>query len=309
MVDVAATGRRGAIAANAALALMVLLWGSSFPVVEELLKTWDVLSATVGRQLVAAAMLIALIAVKERRFPLRASLPWGRLIVLGAVGLGLSSTLMTMAVFYGGGLSTAMMSAASPIVAALTARAVFGMALYRGIVVGTLLAVTGGLVVIIGGRGGTAEFHGGELLVLLATVTWTWYSQAAQRWLSGYSQLHISGLTVGTGSVALLAVAALAGATGVVEIRNAPSPHALALVVYLGVAPLGIGVWLWHAGVSRVGVTIASIYGNFVPLSAVLVALVAFGALPTAYHLVGGAIIVAGVVYAQRKTRAGRAAR
>lgn len=304
MVDTVSSARRETLLANGALAIMVVLWGSSFPVIDALVQTWDVLSATVSRQIVAATMLLGLIAIRERRFPLRRSQPWRKLFILGTFGLALSSALMTTAISTGGVVATAMMSAASPIVAALTARLVFNMPLYGGIVTGTLLAMAGGLVIVVMGNGGTAEFRGGEGLVILATVSWTWYSQAAQRWLAGYSQLHITGLTVMTGSVALVVLATLAHVTGLYETRFDLTPASLAMVLYLGVIPIGIGAWLWMFAVSHLGVTVASIYHNFVPVSAVLVAMVAFGAVPTVYHLVGGGVILAGVVYSQIRSHA-----
>ena len=304
MVDTVSSARRETLLANGSLAIMVVLWGSSFPVIDALVQTWDVLSATVSRQIVAATMLLGLIAIRERRFPLRRSQPWRKLFILGTFGLALSSALMTTAISTGGVVATAMMSAASPIVAALTARLVFNMPLYGGIVTGTLLAMAGGLVIVVMGNGGTAEFRGGEGLVILATVSWTWYSQAAQRWLAGYSQLHITGLTVMTGSVALVVLATLAHVTGLYETRFDLTPASLAMVLYLGVIPIGIGAWLWMFAVSHLGVTVASIYHNFVPVSAVLVAMVAFGAVPTVYHLVGGVIILAGVVYSQIRSHA-----
>jgi drug/metabolite transporter (DMT)-like permease len=306
MVDTTTTARRETLVANGALAVMVVLSGSSFPVIDALVQTWDVLSATASRQIVAATMLLGIIAIRERRFPLRRSQPWRRLFILGTFGLALSSVLMTAAISTGGVVATAMMSAASPIVAALTARLVFGMPLYGGIVAGTLLAMAGGLVIVVMGNGGVAEFRGGEGLVILATVSWTWYSQAAQRWLAGYSQLHITGLTVMTGSVALVVVATVAHVTGLYETRFDPTPESLAMVLYLGVIPIGIGAWLWMFAVSRLGVTVASLYHNFVPVSAVLVAMVAFGAVPTVYHLIGGVIILAGVVYSQVKSHAAK---
>jgi len=304
MVDTVSSARRETLLANGALAIMVVLWGSSFPVIDALVQTWDVLSATVSRQIVAATMLLGLIAIRERRFPLRRSQPWRKLFILGTFGLALSSALMTTAISTGGVVATAMMSAASPIVAALTARLVFNMPLYGGIVTGTLLAMAGGLVIVVMGNGGTAEFRGGEGLVILATVSWTWYSQAAQRWLAGYSQLHITGLTVMTGSMALVVLATLAHVTGLYETRFDLTPASLAMVLYLGVIPIGIGAWLWMFAVSHLGVTVASTYHNFVPVSAVLVAMVAFGAVPTVYHLVGGVIILAGVVYSQIRSHA-----
>lgn len=309
MVDTTTTARRETLLANGALAVTVVLWGSSFPVIAALVQTWDVLSATASRQIVTATMLLGIIAIRERRFPLRASQPWRKLFILGTFGLAMSSALMTAAISTGGVVATAMMSAASPIVAALTARVVFAMPLYGGIVVGTLLAMAGGLVIVVMGNGGVANgdlgaFRGGEGLVILATVSWTWYSQAAQRWLAGYSQLHITGLTVMTGSVALVVLATVAHVTGLYETRFDPTPASLAMVLYLGVIPIGIGAWLWMFAVSRLGVTVASIYQNFVPVSAVLVAMEAFGTVPTVYHLIGGVIILAGVVYFQVRSHA-----
>jgi drug/metabolite transporter (DMT)-like permease len=50
--------------------------------------------------------------------------------------------------------------------------------------------------------------------------------------------------------------------------------------------------------VQRIGIAVSAIYRNMVPVVVVLIA-VAFGRYPTALHLVGGALIVAGVLYAQ----------
>ncbi|MEE2980186.1 MAG: EamA family transporter [Pseudomonadota bacterium] len=97
MVDTVSSARRETLLANGALAIMVVLWGSSFPVIDALVQTWDVLSATVSRQIVAATMLLGLIAIRERRFPLRRSQPWRKLFILGTFGLALSSALMTTA--------------------------------------------------------------------------------------------------------------------------------------------------------------------------------------------------------------------
>ncbi|MFP6741686.1 MAG: DMT family transporter [Alphaproteobacteria bacterium] len=122
--------------------------------------------------------------------------------------------------------------------------------------------------------------------------------------MAGYSQLHITGLTVGTGGVALVILATVLNVTGIYETRFDLTPATVAMVLYLGIIPIGIGAWLWMFAVSRLGVTVASIYHNFVPVTAVLVAMMAFGATPTIYHLIGGVIILAGVVYSQVKSYA-----
>ena len=72
----------------------------------------------------------------------------------------------------------------------------------------------------------------------------------------------------------------------------------MVLVGYTGLVSNGIGNLLWFFGCSRVGVPVASLFQNLMPIAAVLVSLL-FGREPTWAQIVGGAIILAGVLYAQ----------
>ena len=164
-----------------------------------------------------------------------------------------------------------------------------------------MLAVGGGLVVVFG-SGDAVDFKGGELLVMLSTVTWTWYSIGAQRWLIGLTQLQIAALTMAPGATALVTTAVIVSSTGLAELSLDFSPPTLALLIYLGALPIGVGNWLWHHGVSRVGIHVATMYINMIPIAAVLVS-IAFGSFPGPHHLIGGIIIVAGVSYTQLVVR------
>jgi drug/metabolite transporter (DMT)-like permease len=81
----------------------------------------------------------------------------------------------------------------------------------------------------------------------------------------------------------------------------------VAILIYMGAVSVALGNFLWHYGVSRVGVIIASMYGNLIPIIAVLMTLIWFGTAPTQGQVLGGLMIIAGVLYAQ--FRALRAAR
>src|SRR5690606_26631242 len=161
------------------------------------------------------------VLVAERRLPFRRDLPWLRLLLLGSIGFVLSSICMSLSVLWSSGVAAAIVAATNPISAAITARLLFGMGLGRGIVLGTVLAGAGSLVAILGAGaafGDVSGFRGGELLVIAANVAWTWFSVAAQRWLRGASQLHISLLTTVPGALCMILVTLAAGAAGVVEI-------------------------------------------------------------------------------------------
>jgi drug/metabolite transporter (DMT)-like permease len=288
---------RSAVAANLGLLLMVVIWGAMFPAIERILQTWDVISATAGRHTLAVVALLLVMSIRERGAPLRRSMPWGRLLLLGFVGMSLTSLMMTLSIELSSGVSAAIASATNPISSAVTARLLHRVPLLPGIVLGAALSTAGALVAIIGGAGAAVTLGGGELLVIAANVLWTWYSMMAQRWLAGYSQLHIAGLTAVTGVAGLYAVIAVAGATGLAAFRVDLSPEPLLLLLVAG-ASVAIGNSLWHYGVSRVGVTLAAMYGNLIPVVAAAIAMWA-GTPPTAAQLLGAAIIIAGVLYAQ----------
>jgi drug/metabolite transporter (DMT)-like permease len=78
----------------------------------------------------------------------------------------------------------------------------------------------------------------------------------------------------------------------------ATDPASLLLVAYTGLVSNGIGNLLWFYGCSRVGVPVASLFQNLMPIAAVLVSLL-FGREPTWAQIAGGVVILAGVLHAQ----------
>jgi drug/metabolite transporter (DMT)-like permease len=297
---------RDVVLANLGFAAAVMMWGSFFPVIELILRRWDVISATVGRYTLAALALFAVLIIRERAFPLTRHLPWRRLMILGLVGMTATSFMTTLAIFFSSGVSAAIVSASNPITSAITARLLIRLPLAPGIAVGTILSTVGGLIAVFGAGGGAADFRGGEILIVIQNLAWTWYSIMAQRWLAGYSQLHITALTTLTGLIGLYGILGLSAATGIIELRAEFSAETILLFCYVGVLSVATGNFLWHFGVSRIGVTIGAMYNNLIPVAAVLVTIWA-GAPPTLAQLIGGALIIAGVFHAQYRAMGRRA--
>jgi drug/metabolite transporter (DMT)-like permease len=76
------------------------------------------------------------------------------------------------------------------------------------------------------------------------------------------------------------------------------SPEPVLLLIFAGAVSVAVGNSLWHFGVSRVGVTIAAMYSNLIPIVAVMISFWV-GTKPTTAQLVGAAVIIAGVLCAQ----------
>jgi drug/metabolite transporter (DMT)-like permease len=283
--------------ANLGMLLTVCVWGAFFPVLERLLLSWDVYSATLGRQLFGTVALAVLLANPADR-PCRAWSPWRRILLLGFMGVTLGSLPTSIGVQYSSG-SSAIISTTNPVTAALTAAVLYREPLGRAIILGTILSVAGGLVSVLGGEAvGRAHFQGGEILIILANVTWTWMSMAAQRWLSGYSQLEITTYTIAAGTFWLLLFLPFVAFSGIVRLHVDLGIESILLMLYAGIFPNALGNFFWHYAVSRIGVVTASMYNNLLPAAAVGATLLLGGSF-TWPQLAGGAVILVGVFLAQ----------
>lgn len=294
-----ATSFREVALANLGLLLVVITWGAFFPILELLLSYWDFYSATVARQICGAIVLSCCVFLLSGRERLPTPMPWARILILGGVGVSIGSLMTSAGVLLSTGLSAAIISTTNPIGSALTAAAVYREPLGRGLVIATLLSVAGGLISVAGGQSlGSAHFEGGEILIVLANVLWTWMSIAAQRWLRGFSQLQIAAVTVASGALWLIIAMPFFVASGLVSIRVEWSILPLSLIAFAGIVPIAIGNVCWHYGVSRVGVVVASMYNNLLPAAA-LATTVLLGGSFTWYQVLGSLVIIAGVLGVQ----------
>ena len=69
-------------------------------------------------------------------------------------------------------------------------------------------------------------------------------------------------------------------------------------MAFAGALPIALGNFFWHYGVSRIGVVVASMFNNLLPVAAVAVT-VLMGGRFTWWQLLGAAVILVGVFSAQ----------
>lgn len=294
-----ATPRLSASAsANTSLGVTVVLWASYYPVVEHLLAGWDPITLSCARTVIAAFLLAALLVVREGWAALAAPLPWGRLLLLGFCGFAIFMVLTPVGIARAGAAPAALILAMNPALAAVLGRLLYGERIRPETRVAIVFGVTGGALVVVGGDGSLTTPGGGELLVLIANLAWIWYSLAVQRWFPGSTPLRVTALTGLGGAASLIVLTGFTTATDLVPGRLDASAGSLTLVTYSAMSAAGLGWLFWNYGVGRLGIAVASLYGNLVPVAAVVLA-VAFGGAVNPVQLGGGAVILAGVLYAQ----------
>lgn len=296
-----AAAPRGEIAASAGLLFTAIAWGTMVPVTAVLLQDLPPFVIAAGRYSLAAVVLAVLVAARERAPVLSSGLPWGRILLLGGGGIGSFATCYTFGIGYSGPIAAAAILAVQPVAAALMEWVATRRPIGGRMLVAVALAVLGGLLVAFGGKDAQAPAaHGGEVLLVVALFSWTWYSMKAQAWLAplGIGQLRITLVSSGAAGLVLWLVYAVTAGLGLQPLPAVPALAHLGMLLWLAIGPTAIAIFTWNYGTGRLGITTASLFLNLSPVFAALLGM-ALGAEPSRAELAGGAIAIAGVLLLQ----------
>jgi drug/metabolite transporter (DMT)-like permease len=297
----------GRWAGTAVLLLLAMLWGTMVPTISHLLKTWDPLFLAALRYLGGGPALLPVLWLMGRgaKQVVAPAVPFWRIALLGAIGIGGYAGLFTLGVAHANPVTAAILTAAGPAVATVTDRLIFGRPVNPHMLPGLILAICGCVVATVDFHraGNPFDLRGGEILILAAVACWSWYSSGAQRWLKGWSQLKISCVTMTVGGVALTILYLIMAALGSIPFPP-PAPGSgedYAILIWLVLVLVSIGVVMWNIGVNRSGVVTASLYLNLTPIVAILI-LSLGGTLPNIQQVIGGGMVIAGILWAELAT-------
>ena len=295
--------------ASLVLLLAALIWGSMIPVLAALAEHYDNWLLSWSRYILGLPVLWLAVLLSDKPAAPPRPLDWGRLLKLGTA-MTAFSVLYTFGVAHAHPATSAIVLMCGPIWATLLARAMLGSTTPPGFGVTLLLVVAGGIVVVLGTPGraaGSFGLEGGEGLLVIAQLCWSWYSIRAQQWLADRGQIALSALTSTVASVLLGVVCAIVWALGgLVWPTRPPTPIEWGMVAWIGVLGVAVAVLLWNTGVSLVGVPVASLFANSAPIFAIGLAAL-MGREPSWLQVAGGFIVLAGIAQLQiRQTRAAR---
>ena len=287
-----------------------LIWGGQLPIAKGAFVALDGYSMTVVRYVVAGSAFALLLWWQEGR---RAFGLDGRarpILLAGTIGLGASALMLFIGLSLTRPEVAVIILALQPAMAALAEWIVdrrrppgFTIACIVIAFVGVALVVTRGV-----GLGQLASLHGAELLgdalVLLAAIAWVGYAVVTSR-MAGWSSLRVSTLTTLPALVVILVVWFVAWKLGAVRIDAAALPAVTWRLAYVSLIGVVLGMFLWNAGLQRIGSVDAMLLLNLMPV--VTFAIRAFeGARFEAAELAGGAIVVGALVANNLLLRRGR---
>jgi drug/metabolite transporter (DMT)-like permease len=284
----------------ALLAGVLIVWAANFPLGKLALTQVSPLLLTAGRTLLATPFLILLARASR---PLERPLvrrDYVAFAVLGLTGLVLNTTTWYWGLKWTTALNAGILGAASPMFVAFGAVLFLGERLRRRTWAGIVLTVSA--VVFTVAKGSVAvllEFsvNRGDLIILLSQTAWVGYSLYSR---AAASTLPPIWVMAGANAVGALVLVPL---SWVVD-GGWPSPWRAPvgwLVILYGAVPITIAHLWYYQIIRRLGPARTAAFMNLMPFVVIAMSWAVLGEAVYAYHLLGAALVIAGVVLATRR--------
>ena len=281
---------------DAALLLMVLIWGSNFSVVKVALRDFPEIPFNAMRLVVGSLVYMGALwwhRDSERQQEPLTRTDWRHLIFLGAVG-----TFLYQLCFVGGVQRTSVANGSlivgiSPIVIALLSAWAGHERIRPARWIGVFLAL-GGLYLIVG-RGAelSSQTLYGDALMMCGVLCWAVYSVASQPILKRHSALTVIGLTFSIGAafyvVTMIPI--------LIEVNWASiSVQSWGLMLASALLALNLSYYIWYTGLKKLGGSRTSVYSYLTPVVAMVVAAIWLSEPVSANQVAGAGAVFAGLL-------------
>ena len=277
------------------LLMTAIFWGGTFISGRMLADSVPPFSAAFFRFLFAVVCLYVLVVRREGQIP-----KLKRQQILPVVLLGLTGVLAYNVFFFSGlKLITAgrasIIIANNPILISVLSALFFKETLSPTKIIGILISVTGAVTAISGGDP-LALFTGGmgigDMFIFGCVLSWSAYTLIGKRVMRDLSPLAAVAHSAAVGMLALLIPACMEGMPAAVPGYSLADWGNLA---YLGLFGTVLGFVWYYEGIREIGPSRASLFINFVPISAICLAHIILKEPLTVSLLVGGILVITGV--------------
>ena len=246
-----------------------------------------------------ASLLFAILL--RRRPPEERRLGRDRWLLLGMAitGVALFTPTLYLGLRFTTAVNATLITGLGPLITGVMAALLIQESMSRRQLGGAIAGLVGVAILISGGSitfWRTMGVNVGDLISLVAVTLWALYSVMGRRVMRHRSALSATAFSAFLSLPFLLPAAAWE--TQVLPMNL--GPHLLPFVVYIAIAPGVIGFVSWNEGVRRLGSSGAMIFMNTLPLYGALFGYLLLNEPIGPAHLVGGALIIGGGVWAAR---------
>lgn len=284
--------------AVAGMLCTVLFWGTQLPLSQHVLQSIDQYWFGVLRYGIGVALFAATLAWREGWAAFGAAGRAGAVVWHGFCGFTVFGLVVFWALYYTTPAHVSIILALQPMMAA------FWMWLRHGLrptnhALACSLAALAGLAILIT-RGNPVEALAagsltGDAMAFIGGLGWLVYTLGAQRF-PGWSPLRYTTLTCLAGTLGIALITAVLTAAGRSQMPDAATLTAQApAIVYIGIFPFYVAIFLFAIAVARLGAVNALLIGNATPVAVFAVDALR-GRAPQPVEWLGAGVVVAALV-------------
>ena len=286
------------------LLLVVVIWGINFPIIKHAVSVMHPFVLNAFRFSFSLLFLGAMLIWRGRP---SGTLAWSTIrpharivVLLGLLGYVVYQVLFILGIEHTTSGNSALIMASSPTWTAILSVS-FDLESYRsGTWIGLMLALAGTVLVVLAGSASISvdpRYLIGNVLTLGAAVTWGAYTAFSRPVTRSVDPLALTfcGIVVAFPCILLLAFPFFEQIDW-----SSVTWGVWGAIIYSGGLSTGIAIVFWTQAVRHVGATHTAVFGNLVPIVALLGGVVLLNEAVTLFQVAGGACIVGGLLLMRR---------
>lgn len=273
---------------------LIFVWGLNFSLVKWAVSEMSPLAFNVVRYSLASFLILSVLLIKEgwQYIPAKDAL---KIFALGVWGHSIYQVLFIKGISLTTAGNSSLFLATIPLWTAVLSAILGKDKLNRKAWIGILLAFIGVFVITIGSGQKISLVESnttGNLLTLLAALSFAGYTVLSKDLLKRYSPLRLTALTMVIGSIGLWI---FANQAVIQQHWTGISWKALGVILYSAVLAIVVGYLIWFTGIKRVGPTRTAIFSNLTPIIAVGIAFLLLSEPLVWLQGLGGAAVLGGI--------------
>lgn len=231
----------------------------------------------------------------------------GLMVLLSLIGIATFNTLGYWALQYTEALNALLLQSTGPLFIALFSLLLFGIRLTWVQAAGIAISLIGVLVILT--RGDlllltTIEFNKGDIAYTVALLVFGAYSAIAANRRPAIHSLSFLAFTCGCGAMFVVPFFVWEIEAGHTVTLNATT---LAVLAYVSVFPSTLAYMFYNRGIELIGANRGAPFFHLMPVFGSVMAIGLLGERFQLFHLIGYALVLAGVITAARKASANKA--
>ncbi len=222
---------------------------------------------------------------------------WPLLILMSLSGVLGFQLFLYFGLRYTTPINAGLMNALTPLATALLSAIFLREQLHRSQWLAAAITVVGVGWILSGGVLSdllSLELNIGDILILLAVLSWSIYGMAGRRVMRTMSALETTAIGL---FLSVIPALLLATVEGFFFIKPQISVLVIAVLAFVCIGPTVLSLFWWNRGVQLIGPSHASLYLNVIPVYAIVLAVFLLDARLSSSDIIGACLVLGGSLY------------